>query len=42
MPVSVEELTRDAVACEAEGACATHLHPRDVAGSEQVRADVVD
>src|SRR5919199_568464 len=28
-PVSVEELTQDAAACVAAGACAIHLHPPD-------------
>jgi uncharacterized protein (DUF849 family) len=42
VPVSVEELVRDAVACVAAGAGAIHLHPRDAAGRERLDADVVD
>ncbi len=42
MPVSIEELIRDAVACVAAGARAIHLHPRDAAGREQLDAAVVD
>lgn len=42
MPVSIEELLRDAIACVAAGARAIHLHPRDAAGHEQLDAAVVD
>ena len=42
MPVSVEELICDAVACVAAGARAMHLHPRDRAGHERLDAEVVD
>src|SRR4051812_38320779 len=42
MPVSVEELMRDAVACVAAGARAIHLHPRDDTGQESLDAVVVD
>lgn len=42
LPVSVEELARDAVACVAAGARAIHLHPRDPEGRERLGAEVVD
>jgi uncharacterized protein (DUF849 family) len=42
VPVSVEELARDAQACSAAGARAVHLHPRDVDGRERLNAAVVD
>lgn len=42
VPVSVDELVRDAVACVAEGARAIHLHPRDLQGRECLDAHVVD
>jgi len=42
MPVSVQELTHDAVACVAAGAGAIHLHPRDAAGHERLNAAVID
>ncbi len=42
VPVSIEELTRDAVACVAAGARAIHLHPRDPEGRERLDAEVVD
>ena len=42
LPLSVEELIADSVACVAAGAGAVHLHPRDEAGNEQLRPDVVD
>jgi uncharacterized protein (DUF849 family) len=42
IPVSAEELARDAVACVADGARAIHLHPRDADGREQLRGEVVD
>ncbi len=42
VPLSVEELTRDAVACVAAGARAIHLHPRDAEGHERLDAEVVD
>lgn len=42
VPVSREELVRDAVACVAAGARAIHLHPRDDEGRERLDADVVD
>ena len=41
-PVSVEELTQDAAACVAAGACAIHLHPRDPEGCETLEAEVVE
>jgi uncharacterized protein (DUF849 family) len=40
VPVSVDELARDAAACVAAGAGAIHLHPRDDEGRE--RLDVAD
>lgn len=42
VPVSVEELARDAAACVAAGAGAIHLHPRDCEGRERLAAEVVD
>jgi uncharacterized protein (DUF849 family) len=42
MPVSTDELARDAAACVAAGAQAIHLHPRDADGSERLEAGVVD
>lgn len=42
VPVSVEELMRDAAACVAAGARAIHLHPRDSEGRERLDAAVVD
>lgn len=42
LPVSVEDLVRDAVACVAAGARAVHLHPRDHEGYEQLGAEVID
>jgi uncharacterized protein (DUF849 family) len=42
VPESVEELTRDAVACVAAGARAFHIHPRDADGRERLDPDVVD
>lgn len=42
LPVSVEELARDAVACAAAGARAIHLHPRDSDGCERLDPQVVD
>ena len=42
MPVSAQELARDAAACVAAGAGAIHLHPRDGEGRERLDAEVVD
>ena len=42
VPLSAEELARDAVACIAAGARAFHLHPRDPDGRERLDAEVVD
>lgn len=42
VPLSVEELARDAAACVAAGARAIHLHPRDAAGRERLDAEVID
>lgn len=42
VPVTLEELAEDAVACVAAGAGAFHLHPRDAAGAEQLAGDTVD
>jgi uncharacterized protein (DUF849 family) len=42
LPVSIEELARDAAACVAAGAGAVHLHPRDAEGRERLDAEVVD
>ena len=42
VPVSIEELARDAAACVAAGARAIHLHPRDPQGRERLDAEIVD
>lgn len=42
VPVSVEELMRDAVACVRAGARAFHIHPRDLEGRERLDPEVVD
>jgi uncharacterized protein (DUF849 family) len=42
IPISADELARDAVACVAQGARAFHVHPRDTHGNERLDADVVD
>jgi uncharacterized protein (DUF849 family) len=42
VPVSADELARDAVACVAAGAGAIHLHARDGDGRERLDAGVVD
>lgn len=42
VPVSVDELARDAQACVAAGARAIHLHPRDPDGRERLDAEIVD
>jgi uncharacterized protein (DUF849 family) len=42
LPVSGEELARDAALCVAAGAAAIHLHPRDPQGCERLEAEVVD
>jgi uncharacterized protein (DUF849 family) len=42
MPVSAQELARDAAACVAAGASAIHLHPRGADGAERLDAEVVD
>ena len=42
MPESIEELTRDAVACVAAGARAIHLHPRGPDGRERLDAEIID
>jgi uncharacterized protein (DUF849 family) len=42
LPVSAQELARDAAACVTAGAQAIHLHPRDADGAERLDARVVD
>ena len=42
LPLSAQELARDAAACVAAGALSTHLHPHDAEGRERLDADVVD
>lgn len=42
VPMSAEELARDAAACVAAGAGSIHIHPRDTEGRETLEADVVD
>jgi uncharacterized protein (DUF849 family) len=42
VPITAEELARDAAACVAAGAGSVHLHPRDADGIERFDAQVVD
>jgi len=42
LPVSGDELARDAAACVAAGAQAIHLHPRGADGAEGLEAQLVD
>ncbi len=42
LPVTAEELARDAAACVAAGARAIHMHPRDGDGRETLEAEWVD
>jgi uncharacterized protein (DUF849 family) len=42
VPLSADELARDAALCVAAGAGAIHLHPRDADGRERLDASVVD
>jgi uncharacterized protein (DUF849 family) len=42
VPVSVDDLVRDAVACVRAGAGAFHIHPRDADGHERLDPEVVD
>lgn len=42
IPMSAEELARDAAQCVAAGAGAIHLHPRDREGNERLDPEVVD
>jgi uncharacterized protein (DUF849 family) len=42
VPLSADELARDAAACVAAGAGAMHLHPRDAEGRETLDRAVVD
>jgi uncharacterized protein (DUF849 family) len=42
VPLSVEELVRDAAACVRVGARSFHIHPRDSEGRERLDAEVVD
>src|ERR687896_540655 len=42
VPISSEELARDAAACVAAGAESIHLHPRNREGSERLDPQVVD
>jgi uncharacterized protein (DUF849 family) len=42
VPVSAEELARDAEGCVAAGARSIHLHPRDRGGRERLDPEVVD
>ncbi|MFT8246013.1 3-keto-5-aminohexanoate cleavage protein [Roseomonas sp. BN140053] len=41
LPLSPDDLARDAAACAAAGAVALHLHPRDAAGRESLRPDAI-
>jgi uncharacterized protein (DUF849 family) len=42
LPMSAQELARDAAACVAAGARAIHLHPRDSRGVERLDPEVVE
>jgi uncharacterized protein (DUF849 family) len=42
VPLSIDELARDAAACVRAGAGAIHLHPRDPQGRERLDAEIVD
>lgn len=42
VPVTAEELARDAAACLAAGARAFHIHPRDEAGVERLDSETVN
>src|SRR5438034_1152181 len=42
VPVSTEDLGRDAAACATAGAGAIHMHPRDSQGRERLDPAVVD
>ena len=42
VPLSVDQVIEDAVACVAAGASMLHLHPRDEQGRERLEADIVD
>lgn len=42
VPISLEELVRDAVACVEAGAGSLHLHPRDADGRESLNGEVVN
>jgi uncharacterized protein (DUF849 family) len=42
LPVSAEDLARDAAGCAAAGARAIHMHPRDAQGRESLLAEVID
>jgi uncharacterized protein (DUF849 family) len=42
VPVTVEELARDAVACVRAGAGGFHIHPRDSQGRERLDPEVID
>jgi uncharacterized protein (DUF849 family) len=42
VPLSADELARDALACVEAGAGAIHMHPRDSSGRESLDASVVD
>ena len=42
VPLSADELARDAAACVAAGAGAMHLHPRDAEGCERLDPEIVD
>lgn len=42
VPISADELARDAVECIAAGAREFHIHPRDEDGVERLTREVVD
>ena len=42
VPLSIEELARDAAVCVRAGAGAIHLHPRDPQGRERLDAEIVE
>src|SRR4051812_15980499 len=42
VPLSADDLARDAAACVGAGAGDIHMHPRDADGRESLAADVID
>jgi uncharacterized protein (DUF849 family) len=42
MPLTIDELARDAAACARAGAGAVHMHPRDADGRETLEPELID